>query len=541
MSNLIYLEIMNQSIIYLLVVLTWVNYLTAERPNVILIMVDDMGFSDLGYHGGEIETPNLDALAHGGVRFSQFYNSGRCCPTRATLMTGLHPHQVGIGHMTQSPLKEKKGVPPAYVGHLNRTCVTIADVLKQHGYATMMAGKWHLGFNDQDDWPLQRGYEKYYGCISGATRFFYPEYPRGMTFGNQHLERAESTTDEAFYTTDAFTDYAIQFMNEELQSQKRPMFLYLAYTAPHWPLQAFEDDISKYRGKYKQGWDKIRQQRYHRQLESGLIQSSSKLSPRADRVPAWDSLSPEKQDEMDLKMAIYAAMIDRVDQNVGKLVKFLKAEKLFENTLILFLSDNGGCAEGGVMGRGEFYDRDQRNQEHSNAYGEAWANVSSTPFRLYKHYTHEGGAATPFFMHYPKKIKAQKHWYREPAQLIDVMPTILDVSQSKYPSVFKGQHILNGQGISLRPAFQSKELQREKPIFIEHENNASIRQGKWKLVGKGVSSAKGIKNEKWELYDLSVDRTELNNLVKVYPEKVEQMSKSWHEWSLKAKVFPKKK
>lgn len=511
-----------------------------DKPNVILIMVDDMGFSDLGYHGGEIETPNLDALAQGGVRFSQFYNSGRCCPTRATLMTGLHPHQVGIGHMTESPLKEKKGVPPAYIGHLNRKCVTIADVLNQHGYATMMAGKWHLGFKDQDDWPLQRGYEKYFGCISGATRFFHPTYPRGMTLGNRHLEKVESTTDEAFYTTDAFTDYAIRFMDEELQSQKRPMFLYLAYTAPHWPLQAFEDDIAKYRGKYKQGWDKIRRQRYERQLKSKLIQVESLLSPRADRVPAWESLSAKKQDEMDLKMSIYAAMIDRVDQNIGKLVKFLKSEQQFDNTLILFLSDNGGCAEGGVMGRGKFYNIEKRNQEHENAYGEAWANVSSTPFRLYKHYTHEGGAATPFFMHWPKVISPQPNWYRDPAQLIDVMPTILDVAGAAYPQAFKGQKIIPSEGVSLHPAFQSLALQRQSPIFIEHENNASIRDGKWKLVGKGVAGSEGVIDDKWELYDLSVDRTELNDLSRVYPEKVKQMAQHWRVWSLRASVYPKK-
>ena len=513
---------------------------SGDKPNVILIMVDDMGFSDLGYHGGEIETPNIDLLASKGVKFSHFYNSGRCCPTRATLMTGLHPHQVGIGHMTESPSKKKsKNAPVAYQGHLNESCVTLPEVLKGNGYATMMAGKWHLGFFDKKDWPLQRGYEKFYGCVPGATRFFSPIHPRGMTLGNTAIEDPKSTTNEAFYTTDAFTDYGIQFMKEELSNSKRPMFLYLAYTAPHWPLQAFEDDIEKYRGSYKIGWDKLREQRYQRQIESGLIDKKSELSKRPEKVPAWEAISEKQKDLMDLKMSIYAAMIDRVDQNIGKLVAFLKKENQYENTLIMFLSDNGGCAEGGVMGRGEFYDIEKRNLEAANSYGEAWANVSSTPFRLYKHYTHEGGAATPFFMHWPAKINSKKTWFKEPAQLIDVMPTIMDVSGSSYPSSFNGHQILKQDGVTLRPAMQYASLKREAPIYIEHEGNASMRDGKWKLVGKGVSKKNDLNEKLWELYDLSKDRTELYNLAQSHPEKLNSMAKKWKAWANQAKVFPK--
>ena len=444
------------SLLFLSLICTFGSYraVAAERPNVILIMVDDMGFSDLGYHGGEIDTPNLDALAKGGVRFSQFYNSGRCCPTRATLMTGLHPHEVGIGHMTQPPGSNRgEGRPPAYQGYLNRSCVTIAEALEGHDYATLMAGKWHLGNNARDRWPLQRGFEKFYGCISGATRFFHPISPRDITLGNEQLSDPKSTTNEAFYTTDAFTDYAIRFLKEELAGKKRPSFLYLAYTAPHWPLQAFEDDVAKYRGKYKIGWDKLRQQRLKRQIESGLISPDWALSPRTPGIPDWDSLDEKKQDEMDLKMAVYAAMIDRVDQNIGKLVAHLKESKTFDDTLIFFLADNGGCQEGGMFGRGNFYDIEKRNLEHANSYGEAWANASNTPFRLYKHFVHEGGAATPFFMHWPKGIKPGKDWYREPAQLIDVMPTILDQAGADYPKTYKGNDILPIDGLSLRPAF----------------------------------------------------------------------------------------
>ncbi|MHC4995497.1 MAG: arylsulfatase [Planctomycetota bacterium] len=520
---------LNQIVLLLVVTLALcLGAHTAERPNVILIMVDDMGFSDIGAWGGEINTPNIDALAAGGVRFSQFYNAGRCCPTRATLLTGLHPHQVGIGHMTNPPHNTKNyAKPPAYQGYLNRNCVTLAEALAPAGYSTLMTGKWHLGYNEPQRWPLQRGFEKYYGCISGATRFFHPIAPRDITFGNEQLENLESTTDRPYYTTDAFTDYA------------KPFFLYLAYTAPHWPLQAHEEDIARYRGRYKLGWDKLRRQRLARMKEIGLIGEHVKLSPRDKTAPAWDTLDAKKQDEMDLKMAVYAAMIDRIDQNIGKLVASLKAADRFDNTLIFFLSDNGGCQEGGVLGRGEFYDIEKRNQQSANSYGLAWANASNTPFRLYKHFNHEGGIATPFFMHWPDKIKPQKEWYREPAQLIDVMPTILEVAGAEYPSNHKGFEIPALDGVSLMPAAQGVSLNRGGPFFIEHENNATIRDGDWKLVGQGVTPAEGLKPEKWELYNIAEDRAELNDLSKKMPEKMRAMSHQWQEWAKRAQVFPK--
>lgn len=511
----------------------------AERPNVILIMVDDMGFSDLGCYGSEIDTPNIDALAAGGVRFSQFYNTARCCPTRATLMTGLHPHESGIGHMTNDPEGVQSDRVPAYQGYINRNCVTIAEVLRDHGYSTMMTGKWHLGFQDQDCWPMQRGFEKYYGCIPGATRFFHPEQPRGMTLGNAPIETPESTTDEAFYTTDAFTDYAIRFIDESSNTSEKPFFLYLAYTAPHWPLQAFEDDIAKYRGKYKIGWDKLRRQRYQKQIELGLVDPKWKLSQRTKPIPAWDTLDEAKQDEMDLKMAVYAAMIDRIDQNIGKLTKHLKDQGQLDNTLILFLSDNGACAEGGVLGRGEFYDVEKRNLQPSNSYGEAWANASSTPFRLYKHFAHEGGTASPFFMHWPAGIERQAEWYADPAQLIDIMPTILDVANATYPAKYKGNDIQPADGVSLSPAFASESLQRPTPIFIEHENNAFVRDGKWKLVGRGVAGRERVFPDRWQLYDMQADRTETNNLAKSMPDKVEELASKWDTWAKEAKVYPK--
>lgn len=513
--------------------------LGSERPNIILMMVDDMGFSDLGCYGGEIDTPNIDRLASGGVRFSQFYNSARCCPTRATLMTGLHPHEAGIGAMTNSPKNVRSDKVAAYQGYLNKSCVTVAEILREHGYSTFMTGKWHLGFHDESRWPLQRGFEKYYGCIPGATRFFYPTHPRGMTLGNTPIEVPESTTDEAFYTTDAFTDYAMRFLDEHQQSEDNPFFLYLAYTAPHWPLQAFEDDIAKYRGSYKIGWDKLRRQRYRRQIELGLISSEWELSARPDSIPAWDSLDAATQDEMDLKMAVYAAMIDRVDQNVGKLTKFLETNELLDDTLIFFLSDNGACAEGGVLGRGEFLNVKRRNQQAANSYGEAWANVSSTPFRLYKQYAHEGGAATPFFMHWPDGIPQQSSWFQSPSQLIDILPTILDVSGATYPNEYKGNAILRISGISLRPAFSGQPLQRSSPFFLEHIGNAFIRNDKWKLVGKKVVGRKGAIDDKWELYDMQADRSETRNLAATMNDKARKLADEWDAWARKAKVIPK--
>ena len=514
----------------------------AERPNIILMMVDDMGFSDLGYHGSEIDTPNLDALARGGVRFSQFYNSGRCCPTRATLMTGLHPHQTGIGWMTQPPNSDRgQNEPPAYQGYLNRRCATLGEALRPVGYATLMAGKWHLGYNDQSRWPLQRGFDRFFGCISGATRFFHPEHPRGMTLGNVDIEHPESTTDEAFYTTDAYTDYAMRFIREHRRDAgaDKPFFLYLAYTAPHWPLQAFEDDIAKYRGRYRAGWDELRRRRFQRQIELGLIAPSTKLSPRTPGIPDWESLDEKKRDEMDLKMAVYAAMIDRVDQNVGRLVRFLKETGQFENTLILFLSDNGGCQEGGMLGRGEFYDVERRNQQSANSYGEAWANASNTPFRLYKHFAHEGGTATPFFMHWPAKIEPRTDWYTEPAQLIDLMPTILDVTGGSYPERLYGNELPTLDGVSLRPAFSGEPLKRAEPIFVEHENHAFVRAGGWKLVGRDVSPRGGVDASRWELYDMGLDRTETRDLAAANPSMVKELAGKWMAWSERVGVYPK--
>ena len=515
------------------------SLLGADRPNIILIMVDDMGFSDLGCYGGEIDTPNIDQLASGGVRLSQFTNGARCCPTRASLLTGLHPHQAGVGHMTNTPKRQRPAQPEPYQGYLNRRCATIGELLSPAGYTTLMAGKWHLGIHEQDRWPRQRGFDRYYGCIPGAMRFFHPEHPRGMTLDNTPIETPASTTDETFYTTDAFTDYAIKFLSEARSNPDKPFFLYLAYTAPHWPLQAFEDDIAKYRGKYKIGWDKLREQRYQRQIELGLFKPEWKLSPRPDRVPAWDALDDKKQDEMDLKMAVYAAMIDRVDQNIGKLTASLKSQEIFNDTLILFLGDNGACHEGGILGRGEFYDIEKRNQEGANSYGEAWANAGSTPFRLYKSNAHQGGSATPFIAHWPKGIKARKEWQETPAHITDIVPTVLELANASYPKEMHGNELHAIEGKSLVPAFKGNAIKRDHPLCLEHQGNAFVRDGDWKLVGKGHVGRERVDEAQWELYNLADDRTELRNLAASHSDKRDALIQEWNTWAKRVGALPK--
>ena len=512
-----------------------------SRPNIVLIMVDDMGFSDLGCYGGEIDTPHIDALAASGVKFSQFYNSGRCCPTRATLMTGLHPHQVGIGHMTLPPNKqENPNVPPAYQGFLNEDCFTVAEVLRESGYTTLMTGKWHLGHHREECWPMQRGFEKYYGIISGGANFFNPRSPRGVTSGNSPVESLKSTTERRYYLTDAFTDHAILFVTQTLKEESSPFFLYLAYTAPHWPLHAHDEDLAKYRGRYRDGWDELRQQRYQRQVDLGLIDSSWELSPRDDKVPAWESLDEAKQEEMDLRMALYAAMVDRVDQNVGKLISTLKDQDQLKNTWIIFLSDNGACAEGGVLGGGEVLDARKRNSKFGViSYGRAWANLSSTPYRLYKHFAHEGGTCTPFIMHWPDRISPRVTWYRQPAQLIDIFPTILEVAEATYPIDHPERDAPPLEGISLVPSFLGQPLQRNNPIFVEHENNAFLRDGKWKLVGRNVARKQGVVRSQWELYDLHADGTELQNLAADRPQIVSNYDAQWRDWADRSSVYPK--
>ena len=499
------------------------------RPNIILIMADDMGFSDIGCYGGEINTPNLNRLANNGIRFRQFYNNARSCPTRASLLTGLYPHQVGIGHMTnpsENPTQYDYNLP-GYRGTLSQNCVTLAEVLKEAGYHTMLSGKWHVGYFGKENWPLQRGFDKYYGILDGATNYFKPQYPRGLTYGNEPIEPSEN-----FYITDAFTDYAIRFIKEIRETSKRPYFLYLSYTSPHWPLHALKEDIDKYRQKYINGWAFLREARLKRIKDFGVLSGEVKLSQQDSRD--WNSLSDEMKQEMDLRMAIYAAQIDRMDQNIGKLIGEIEKMGELNNTLILFLSDNGACAEGGELGGGRKEDLES-DRGWVLSYGRAWANASNTPFKEYKHWVHEGGIATPLIVHWPDGIpsKIRGGFTDQYGFIQDIMATLIDVSKASYPNEYKGKHVPELEGVSLLPLIKGVEKPvHNTPIFWEHEGNRAVRMGKYKLVSKYSAGHE----QKWELYDIEKDRSELNDLSDSLPEKVTELSASYNKWAVNHNV-----
>ncbi len=493
----------------------------AERPNIVIMMADDMGFSDIGCYGSEIRTPNIDGLARKGLRFTQFYNAGRCCPTRASLLTGLYAHQTGVGHMTnEADFRFDLGYD-AYRGQLNRSCVTIAEALRPAGYRTLMAGKWHVG-TYPGMWPVDRGFERFFGLIRGASNFFRPAPDKLLT-----LDRQRVIPGEDFYTTDAFTDNAIEFVEEaERLDDGQPFFLYLAYTSPHWPLHAWPEDIEKYRGKYRAGWEQLRRSRLESMKRIGLLKDSVELTEQ-NSLP-WNALPESLQDEMDLRMAVYAAMIDRMDQNIGRLVGKLSALGELENTLIFFLADNGGCAEGGQIGRGPVSNIWTR-EGYSHSYGQGWANASNTPFRRFKHWVDEGGIATPLVVHWPAEIDGDGSWVSEPSHLIDLMATSLDVAGAQYPSTFEGRPITPLEGKSLRPVFQGRTVEREA-IYWEHEGNRAVRMGRWKLVAKH--------GEAWRLHDMNADRSETRNVGPVNPRIREKMIAMYEAWAARVGVLP---
>lgn len=499
----------------------------AEQPNIIVILTDDMGYSDIGCYGSEIQTPNLDGLAKEGVRFSQFYNTSRCSPTRSSLMTGLYSHQAGMGLLT----KDEGPNNPGFRGRLMERCVTIAEVLGPNGYQNIVTGKWHMGDAKKAWWPLGRGFDRFYGCPQGGGFFFRPSSWKSERFiarGNEIIYDKQRDPPNGWYATDAFTDEGIKYVGEAVETRK-PFFWYLALNAPHYPLQAKPEDIAKYRGKYMAGWDQIRKDRTQKLIELGLIDANWKLSPRAEGVPAWDTLLDKEKEAQDERMAIYAAMIDCVDQNVGKIVTELKKMNVYDNTLILFLHDNGGDVTGGPLGKssGEGAPGSAESLVH---YGKCWANVSDTPFRKHKGMVHEGGTSTPLIAHWPKGIDASMNGQivTEPCHLIDLMPTLVELSGAPYPETFKGHTIIPMEGESLLPLWQGKPFHRDEPIFFEHTGNRGVRYGKWKLVA--------LKGRPWELYDMQADRTELNNLARQMPEKVKAMSAQYDDWAKRSFV-----
>ncbi len=508
-----------------------------DAPNILLIVADDLGFSDLGCYGGEIETPNLDRLAAGGLRLTQFYTTGRCCPSRAALLTGLYPHRVGLGHMTQDIGQ------PGYRGRLAEGAKTIAEQLAPAGYRSFLSGKWHLGTED----PTEHGFEEFYGTLTSAKTFWDPDHYRRLP-----ADRQPRTYDAAaFYGTDALADHAIDFLGQAHQTPEKPWFLYVAFNAPHFPLQARPEAIAKYANRYAQGWDVAREQRLARMKQLGVIPNTTSLTPRSPFYdwaaaesapnPAWDSLPQDRQADLARRMAIYAAMVDSMDQNIGRILSELEGRGERENTLIVFTSDNGACAEWDMNGfdgksgpdntlhRGKEIETMGSHGTFHSA-GSGWANASNTPWRLYKHYNHEGGIAVPCIIHWPARMRADQPSQSgridaTPTHLIDILPTLLDAVGQ--PSRTHAAWSLHGN--SLLPLF-ADEARQERELFFEHEGNRAVRSGRWKLVA--------LRGQPWELYDMNTDRTELNDLASKRPNLVKRLSASWDRWAANNHVTP---
>ena len=523
-----------------------------RRPNIIVILADDLGYSDLGCYGGEIRTPHLDALAAKGLRFTQFYNGARCCPTRASLMTGLYPHQAGVGRMTRD-----EGAP-GYRGTLGPNSATIAELLGAAGYRTGMAGKWHLSlteerpghmaalnnqrildtFADPATYPVGRGFAEHYGIIWGVVNFFDP-------FSLVRNAEAVREVPKDYYITDALGAYAVDFVARQNDAAE-PFFLYLAYTAPHWPLHAREEDVARYAETYAGGWDAVRAARHARMMGMGLLSREQKtLSPPIERKTAWEN-NPTK--EWDARaMAVHATMIDSMDRGIGQVVAKLAETKQLDNTLILFLSDNGASPEAYPNpgfdrpsetrdGRKIVYPPNKTTMPGPETtffgFGPAWANVANTPLRWWKAEVHEGGICTPMIAHWPAgmggKGGAITH---QVGHVMDIMATCLDVAGVEYPRAFAGRELTPIEGKSLAPVLRGGRREGHAAIGWEHYDARALRMGDWKLVARA--------GKPWELYDLSRDRVELNDLAGSEPERVREMGVEWEKWARRTWVLPK--
>lgn len=534
-------------------------------PNIVVILSDDMGFSDIGCYGGEIRTPNLDRLAAGGLRFTDFYNTARCCPTRASLLTGLYPHQAGVGHMMADRGRD------GYRGDLHLRCATIPEMLRPAGYRSYALGKWHVtrfaaptgeGVR-KHNWPIQRGFDRYYGTIHGAGSYWDPTTlcrdNRPVTAPADPLYRPRGR----YYYTDALSDNAVTFLRDHRRDHReRPFFLYLAYTAAHWPLHAPEEAVARCRGRYDAGYQPVRAERLRRAAALGVIDAGTPLSPPAGD---WDRVRDRRWEARG--MEVYAAMVERMDAGIGKLTDELERQGELENTLILYLQDNGGCAEtvgrqsneAAVAGRrfapmapDALFPPTSRPEQTRDgrpvrsgpevlpgpddtfvAYGRGWANVSNTPFREYKHWVHEGGIATPLVAHWPRGIPAARRGglVRDPAHVVDLAATCLELAGARVPA--SGPHGVQPplEGVSLLPALRGQGLERKAPLFWEHEGNRAVRRGPWKLVAKGPGGP-------WELYNLAVDRTETRNQIRERPAIARALAREWEQWARRAEVLP---
>lgn len=533
-----------------------------KKPNVIVILTDDMGFSDIGCFGSEIKTPNIDKLAANGISFTHFYNTARCSPSRASLMTGLYPHQAGMGFLSNYNFDEE-----GYVDDLSKKAVTMAEVFKQAGYATYMSGKWHMNKeksipNDRTNWPLQRGFDRFFGTLIGSGSFYDP--------GTLMSDNTFIAPGKDFYLTNAITDHAVKFINEN--PKDKPFFFYIAYTAAHWPLHAPESEVQKYKGVYDKGWDEARKLRFEKLKKLGIISNKAVLTERGVDIPEWKN-EPLKDWQV-RRMEVYAAMVDIMDQGIGKIISTLEKKGELENTIIFYMQDNGGCAEtlnsneteipltdeqkkgqpfakdSIFLGKIPTYTRDGEFIRSGKgvmpgpantwtAYGEEWANVSNTPFRLYKHFVHEGGIASPLIIHWPEGIKAKGKLRTQPGHLIDIMATCVEIAGLQYPSNFNGNSIHPLEGKSLVPAFTNKSINREF-IFWEHEGNRALRMGNWKLVSKTKKQKKFTPADEnlWELFDMEEDPSEINNLALKYPDKVKTMTAIWEKEAKRTMAKP---
>lgn len=529
----------------------------SKKPNIVLIMADDLGYSDIGSYGGEIKTPALDGLAENGLRFTNFYNTARCCPTRASMLTGLYPHQAGIGRMTFDNNK------PGYRGFLTDNTATVAELLKQSGYNTGMVGKWHLSptkaleeqehlawlahqkdfgdFSDTTTYPVARGFDKYFGNIWGVVDYF---DPFSLVNGKEVVQEIP----DGYYYTDAIGDSAVAYV-DQFSKTEDPFFLYVAHCAPHWPLQALPEDIKKYEDVYDEGWEVLRERRYKRMVEMGLLDEEvAELSPPVHPKLTWESNPDKKWDAR--AMAVHAAMVDRMDKTIGDLVQKLKESGEYENTVIMFLSDNGASPERPSK-YGPGFDRAGSTRDGKKVQfpvdksedalpgpqtvhagiGPAWANALNTPFRYYKAKNFEGGIATPFIVHWPAGLKQKKGITRQTGHVVDIMATCLDLAKTSYPQNFEGRKLTPMVGKSLLPVLKGAKRKGHDNLFWEHMGARAIRKDGWKLVMLN-------KKSDWELYNLKEDRTETKNLAAQFPEKVKELAKLWNEEAHQYQVFP---